>query len=108
MTPLDDMQDFIMKSLPAAIGGALSVKWRKADPNKSNWRNALESMMFAMGGYTISLFVVPVFEIQNQKVEQAVLFGAGLISMNIVNEIYDEVMPMISDFIKAKIKKILR
>ena len=108
MTPFDDISDFIMKSLPAAIGGALSIKWRRKDPNKSDWRNVIESTFFAVGGYTISLFVIPVLEIHNHKVEQAALFGAGLIGMNIVNELYDEVMPMIANFIKAKIKKILK
>lgn len=108
MSPLDDIFDFIMKSLPAAIGGALSIKWRRRDPKKSDWRNAIESTFFAVGGYTIALFVIPVLEIQNHKVEQAALFGAGLISMNIVNELYDEVMPMISTFIKNKIKRILK
>lgn len=108
MSPLDDIFDFIMKSLPAAIGGALSVKWRRRDPKKSDWRNAIESTIFATGGYTIALFVIPLFEIQNHKVEQAALFGAGLISMNIVNELYDEVMPIIANSIKDKIKKILK
>ena len=108
MSPLDDIFDFIMKSLPAAIGGALSIKWRKKDPKKSEWRNVIESTFFAVGGYTIALFIVPVLEIQNHKVEQAALFGAGLISMNIVNELYDEVMPIVAESIKNKIKKILK
>jgi hypothetical protein len=105
---MEDISDFFSRTFPAAVGGLLAIKWKKREPGKSDWRNAIESMAFAIGGYSFSTYLVPILEIRNQKVEQAALFGVGLIGMNIVNELYDEVMPLITGWIKKKINNILK
>lgn len=105
---MSEQIDTFLKTIPAAIGGILSLNWRKRNPNKSSWVNALEAMFFSVGGYVISSFFVPTLGIQNPKMEQATMFFVGLISMNVVNELYDEVLPILTSYIKNKIKKMLK